>query len=76
MLLAGGDLIESFAVPNLWKEADLHHILGNYGCVIIERTGANVYDFLLSNDCLYTHRQNVVVVKQFIHNDISSTKIR
>lgn len=23
MLLAGGDLIQSFAVPNLWKEADV-----------------------------------------------------
>ena len=24
MLLAGGDLIESFAVPNLWKEKDVN----------------------------------------------------
>ena len=23
MLLAGGDLIQSFAIPNLWKEADV-----------------------------------------------------
>ncbi|KAJ3319120.1 hypothetical protein HDV06_006679 [Boothiomyces sp. JEL0866] len=42
VLLAGGDLIQSFAVPNLWKEQD----------------------------------KNVWVVKQYIHNDISSTKIR
>jgi nicotinamide mononucleotide adenylyltransferase len=76
MLLAGGDLIQSFAVPNLWKDSDLNHILGDFGCVIIERTGANVFDFLLSNDCLYKNREKVVVVKQFIHNDISSTKIR
>ncbi|KAJ3252385.1 hypothetical protein HK103_001598 [Boothiomyces macroporosus] len=73
VLLAGGDLIQSFAVPNLWKEQDLYYILGGFGCLIIERTGANVHDFLLTNDSLF---KNVWVVKQYIHNDISSTKIR
>ncbi|RKP02224.1 hypothetical protein CXG81DRAFT_29570 [Caulochytrium protostelioides] len=76
MLLAGGDLIQSFAVPNLWAKADLDAILGNFGCIIIERTGSDVHDFLLSNDHLHRHRRHVFVVKQFIHNDISSTKIR
>eukprot|EP00842_Homolaphlyctis_polyrhiza_P003440 jgi/Hompol1/4097/HPOL_006918-RA len=76
MLLAGGDLIQSFAVPNLWREADLAHILGDFGCLIIERTGANVHDFLLTNDSMHIYRKNVFVVKQYIHNDISSTKIR
>ena len=37
MLLAGGDLIESMGEPNVWADADLHHILGNYGCLIVER---------------------------------------
>ncbi|KAJ3351209.1 hypothetical protein HDU91_006152 [Kappamyces sp. JEL0680] len=56
VLLAGGDLIQSFAVPNLWKEEDLHYILGEYGCLVIERTGANVHDFLLTHDSLHVHR--------------------
>jgi nicotinamide mononucleotide adenylyltransferase len=56
MLLAGGDLIQSFAVPNLWNEKDLFYILGGFGCLIIERTGANVHDFLLTNDSLHVHR--------------------
>lgn len=34
----------------------LHHIVGHYGCVIIERTGTDVYGFLLSHDILYQHR--------------------
>ncbi|KAI9187666.1 Nicotinamide/nicotinic acid mononucleotide adenylyltransferase 1 [Blastocladiella emersonii ATCC 22665] len=76
MLLAGGDLIESFGTPNLWAEADLHRILGEYGCFIIERTGTDVWAFLLSHDILYEHRRNVFVVKQLIYNDISSTKVR
>ncbi|CEG69775.1 Putative Nicotinate (Nicotinamide) nucleotide adenylyltransferase [Rhizopus microsporus] len=76
MLLAGGDLIASFGHPGVWSSEDLHHIVGGYGCVIIERTGTDVYGFLLSHDVLYEHRKNVVIIKQLIHNDISSTKVR
>ncbi|KAI9495141.1 hypothetical protein BDB00DRAFT_760465 [Zychaea mexicana] len=76
MLLAGGDLIASFGHPKVWAPKDLHHIVGHYGCVIIERTGTDVYGFLLSHDILYQHRMNVTVIKQLIHNDISSTKVR
>ncbi|KAK4515706.1 60S ribosomal protein L27B [Mucor velutinosus] len=76
MLLAGGDLMASFGHPGVWTPEDLHHIVGRYGCVIIERTGTDVYGFLLSHDILYQYRMNVIIVKQLIHNDISSTKIR
>lgn len=75
MLLAGGDLITSFSQP-VWSLPDLHHILQNYGCLVIERTGTDVYGFLLSHDVLFEHRKNVFVVKQLIYNDISSTKVR
>ncbi|GES82020.1 nicotinate (nicotinamide) nucleotide adenylyltransferase [ [Rhizophagus clarus] len=76
LLLAGGDLIESFKTPGLWSDDDLHHIVGDYGCLIVERTGADVWGFLLSHDILYQHRKNVYVIKQLIYNDISSTKVR
>lgn len=76
MLLAGGDLIESMGEPNVWADADLHHILGNYGCLIVERTGSDVRSFLLSHDIMYEHRRNILVIKQLIYNDISSTKVR
>lgn len=76
MLLAGGDLIESFQLPGLWAIEDLDHILGDYGCLVLERTGADTHSFLLENDVLYRHRRNVFVIKQLIHNDISSTKVR
>lgn len=76
MLLAGGDLIESMGEPNVWADADLHHILGNYGCLIVERTGSDVRSFLLSHDIMYEHRRNVLVIQQLIYNDISSTKVR
>ncbi|KAJ3098439.1 hypothetical protein HK100_005101 [Physocladia obscura] len=83
-LVAGGDLIQSFAsyevrngekIP-VWLPSDLDIILGKFGCFIIERTGSDVHDFLLSHQSLYNHRKRVHVVKQFIYNDISSTKVR
>lgn len=76
VLLAGGDLIESFQVPGLWDSDDLHHILGDFGCLVLERTGADTHSFLLENDLLYQYRKNIFVIKQLIHNDISSTKVR
>ena len=76
MLLAGGDLIESMGEPNVWMDADLRHILGRYGCMIVERAGSDVRSFLLSHDIMYEHRHNVLVIKQLIYNDISSTKVR
>ncbi|KAK9477530.1 hypothetical protein V1514DRAFT_111878 [Lipomyces japonicus] len=76
LLLAGGDLIESMGDPNVWADNDLHHILGKYGCLIVERTGSDVRSFLLSHDIMYEHRMNVIVIKQLIYNDISSTKVR
>lgn len=56
MLLAGGDLIESFGEPGVWSEPDLHIILGRFGCLIVERAGSDVWAFLLSHDILYRHR--------------------
>jgi nicotinamide mononucleotide adenylyltransferase len=76
MLLAGGDLIESMGEPDVWADQDLHHILGKYGCLIVERTGADVRSFLLLHDIMYEHRRNVLVIKQLIYNDILLTKIR
>jgi nicotinamide mononucleotide adenylyltransferase len=76
MLLAGGDLIESMGEPNVWADEDLNHILGRYGCLIVERTGSDVRSFLLGHDIMYENRRNILVIKQLIYNDISSTKVR
>ncbi|PWN46296.1 Nucleotidylyl transferase [Ceraceosorus guamensis] len=76
MLLAGGDLIQSMGEPGVWAEDDLHHILGRYGCMIVERTGADVWSFLLSHDLLWKYRRNLNVVTQVIYDDVSSSKIR
>lgn len=76
MFLAGADLIKSFGIPGLWAAEDRMRILGNHGCVVIDRWASDISEFLLTDPILYRYRKQIHVVKQFISNDISSTKIR
>jgi nicotinamide mononucleotide adenylyltransferase len=76
IFLAGGDLIESFGVKGLWDTDDLHNILNNYECCIVERNGTDLDNLLFNSDILYQYKKNIHVIKQPIQNDISSSKIR
>lgn len=76
-LVAGADLVQSFQVPNLWTPEDMHAITGPaYGLVIVERWASDIAEFLLTNPILFRNRRTIIVAKQYISNDISSTKIR
>lgn len=44
--------------------------MGRYGCVIIERTGTDVYGFLLSHDILYQHRVRIITSGAITHNSL------
>ncbi|KAF2267329.1 nicotinamide mononucleotide adenylyltransferase 1 [Lojkania enalia] len=72
-LLAGADLIQTMSAPGLWAREDLDRILGHYGAFILERSGTDIDDALLS---LQQWRDNIRVIPQLIQNDVSSTKIR
>ena len=72
-LLAGADLIGTMSTPGLWSAKDLNHILGRYGAFIVERLGTDI-DEALAN--LQPWKDNIHVIPQLIHNDVSSTKIR
>lgn len=76
MFLAGADLIKTFEVPGLWTAKDRQTILGHYGCVIVDRWNHDISEFLLTDPLFYKYRKSIHVVKQFISNDISSTKLR
>ncbi|XP_062248632.1 nicotinamide/nicotinic acid mononucleotide adenylyltransferase 1-like [Platichthys flesus] len=73
MLLCGADFLESFGVPNLWKEEDIEEIVGDYGLVCITRTGYNPYKFIHKSDVLWKHRRNIHLVHERVTNDISAT---
>nr|XP_033777608.1 nicotinamide/nicotinic acid mononucleotide adenylyltransferase 1-like isoform X1 [Geotrypetes seraphini] len=75
-LLCGADLLESFAVPNLWKEEDIVEILSDYGLVCISRAGSDAQKFIYELDVLWQFRRNIILVTEWIQNDISATKIR
>lgn len=72
-LLAGADLIQTMSTPGVWSDQDLDHILGRYGVFIVERAGVNLDEALAG---LQQWKQNIHVIPQLIHNDVSSTKIR
>ncbi|KAF2194105.1 Nucleotidylyl transferase [Zopfia rhizophila CBS 207.26] len=72
-LLAGADLIQTMSTPGVWAWEDLYRILGHYGAFILERSGTDIDDALLS---LQQWRDNIRVIPQLIKNDVSSTKIR
>jgi nicotinamide mononucleotide adenylyltransferase len=73
MLLAGSDLIATMSEPGVWSNVDLDHILGRYGCFIVERAGA---DMDQATDSLARWRHNIHLIPQLIQNDVSSTKVR
>ncbi|MBW0484568.1 hypothetical protein O181_024283 [Austropuccinia psidii MF-1] len=82
VLLAGSDLIQTMSQPGLWSEQDLHHILGKFGCYIIERAESEIDESLLSDSIpssqspLAMYRDRIFLVPQLVRNDVSSTKVR
>ncbi|KAL8286764.1 hypothetical protein RQP46_004292 [Phenoliferia psychrophenolica] len=82
MLLAGSDLILTMSEPGVWKERDLHHILGLYGAYIIERSESEIDQSIFHSSSVHSrtplalYRDNIAFVQQLVRNDVSSTKIR
>ncbi|KAF7667303.1 hypothetical protein LDENG_00066160 [Lucifuga dentata] len=76
MLLCGADVLESFGIPNLWKQEDIADIVGNYGLVCISRTGNDPHKFIHQSDMLWKHRKNIHVVREWVTNEISATQMR
>lgn len=82
MLLAGSDLILTMSEPRVWAEKDLHHILGIYGCYIIERAESELDQTIFSSSQVHSrsplalYRHQIHMVDQLVRNDVSSTKVR
>lgn len=77
LLLAGSDLIQTMSEPGVWSGRDLEIILGRFGTFIVERAGSDVDEALESlTNTNASWGTNIYVLRQMIHNDVSSTKIR
>ncbi|XP_068991655.1 nicotinamide/nicotinic acid mononucleotide adenylyltransferase 3 isoform X2 [Neodiprion pinetum] len=75
-LLCGADLLESFGTPGLWAEEDIDAIVGQHGLVVVTREGSNPNRFIYDSDVLTKYMHNIIIVTEWITNEISSTKIR
>ncbi|KAK2180439.1 hypothetical protein NP493_443g05016 [Ridgeia piscesae] len=75
-LLCGADMLESFAVPGLWKEEDIEEIVSKFGLVVITREGSSPEKFIYESDVLARFQNNIHLVTEWMTNDISSTRIR
>lgn len=75
-LLCGGDVLESFAVPGLWKPEHMEEIVRDFGMVVCTRAGSDVDKFIYESDLLTKYKNNIEIVNEWMTNDISSTKVR
>jgi len=75
-LLCGGDLLESFSVPGLWKEDDITTIVRDHGLVVVSREGSDPQGYVAASALLTRYRDNIHIVRETIPNDVSSTRIR
>ncbi|KAI3357351.1 hypothetical protein L3Q82_015784 [Scortum barcoo] len=76
MLLCGADVLESFGIPDMWKQEDIAEIVGRYGLVCITRSGNDPHKFIHQSDMLWKHRKTIHVVHEWVTNEISATHVR
>lgn len=75
-MLCGSDFLESFSVPNLWSDEDIESIVRDFGLVVIYREGTNPYKYVNDHEILYKYQGNIIIIREWIVNEISSTKVR
>ncbi|GIL89679.1 hypothetical protein Vretimale_16649 [Volvox reticuliferus] len=75
MLLCGGDVLESMAIPGVWRDPDV--ILREHGVVCIAREGTNLEQLInCPGSILYDFRDRIIIVYDKVGNSISSSKVR
>lgn len=76
MLLCGGDLLQSFAVPGLWDPDHIAEIAGTFGIVVVTRPGSDPARFIHESDILGPYENNIIIAREWVVNEISSTAVR
>mmetsp|Transcript_55619 Transcript_55619/g.132055 ORF Transcript_55619/g.132055 Transcript_55619/m.132055 type:complete len:367 (+) Transcript_55619:124-1224(+) len=75
MLLCGADILDSMVTPGVWMESDLRLLLAQ-GVVAIKRQGSDPEKLINDNDLLYGYRNNILLVREWVENSVSSTAVR
>ncbi|CAB3363361.1 Hypothetical predicted protein [Cloeon dipterum] len=75
-LLCGADMFHTFIKPGLWRQEHVEEILGHFGVVVLHRDGCDPNDLIYENDLINKYQSNIVVAKEWVSNNVSSTKVR
>ncbi|XP_051984866.1 nicotinamide/nicotinic acid mononucleotide adenylyltransferase 3 isoform X1 [Xyrauchen texanus] len=75
-LLCGADFMNTFKVPGLWKDDDIEEVVGRFGVVCVSRGSLQPDQAVHESDMLSRHRQNIFLVREWVHNEISATEVR
>jgi len=76
VFVCGSDLLDSFNKPGVWMKQDVIDICTKFGLGVLVREGINPETAIWSNDLLYSLKQHIHIIHQWIPNDISSTRVR
>lgn len=76
MLVCGADLVASFAERGVWLPEHVDAICGDFGVVCITRGAWDVRRLVHENDVLHRHKKSILVVDEWIENNISATELR
>lgn len=74
--LCGADVLESFAIPGIWRPEHMEEIVRKFGVVVCTRSGSDIDRFIYESDLLTKYKHNIDVVREWMPNEISSTRIR
>jgi nicotinamide mononucleotide adenylyltransferase len=79
VLVCGGDVLESMAVPGVWDQSLLEELLSKHGVACVVRPGVHVGRVLEKPGTLvHEYRDNVMLVENDdeLSKDVSSTVVR
>ncbi|TGZ67672.1 hypothetical protein CRM22_004661 [Opisthorchis felineus] len=75
-LVFGADVLQSFAVPDLWSEDDMETLVRDYGIICISRPGSDPASLIQKTDMLRKHEDNIILVTDLCENKLSATMVR
>lgn len=75
-MVCGGDLLESFSVPNLWTDEDIEVMVRDFGLIVTTQRGSNPGQYVEEHAILNQYKDNIYILDEKIPTAISSTKIR
>jgi len=76
VLICGGDLLDSFTRPGVWRREDVEVIFRDFGVVCVHREGFDEDAIIKKDSILSKYPDHVLVIEPYIENNISSTLVR